>query len=252
MTERIVWITGASSGIGEATALELAKRGYKVAVSARSEDKLKSLAENKNIYAFPLDVTDPDKVYGVIKAIEISLGPIDIAVLNAGTYLPDSAQDFTSERFKKQYEVNVFGVANCIEPLLKRFYERDKGHIAITASVAGYRGLPSSLGYGSSKAALINLAEALAIECADTDIKIQVCCPGFVKTPLTEKNDFPMPMLMEVKEAAKKYADGLESDQFEINFPVLFSLILKTIGLLPNRAYISILNKAKKKRDKSN
>ena len=208
---KLAWITGASSGIGEATARRLAAQGWIVAVSARSEDKLQELAKNfapvdggGSLHAYPVDVTDPEAVRNIVEKIEAELGVIDLALLNAGTYLRDRAENFKAETFRKTYEVNVFGVANALECILPKMIARKGGQIAVVSSVAGYRGLPYSLAYGSSKAALINMCEALAAECKAHKVKVQVVCPGFVKTPLTDKNDFPMPMLMDVDDAAEK------------------------------------------------
>jgi len=249
-SKKIAWVTGASSGIGEATVKRLTQEGWHVAVTARSEDKLKKLSEiSKFISVFPGDVTDAGHMAAIADQIEETLGPIDLALLNAGTYTPDTLDNFSADNFKKLYEVNVFGTVNCLEPVLNKFKARGKGHVAVVASVAGYRGLPSSLAYGSSKAALINLCEALAAESTGSGIKIQVICPGFVKTPLTDKNEFPMPMLMPVDEAADKLVQGLNSNQFEITFPWLFAFLTKFFGLLPNRAYIWAIGKVKKKRD---
>ena len=241
---KLVWITGASTGIGAETALQMARSGYRVAITARSEDKLEALSQKaKNIYVYPGDVTDEKAMSRIVEEIEENQGEIDIALLNAGTYFPDTGETFTAKNFKRTFDINVNGIANCLEPLLKRFKERKGGHIAIVASVAGYRGLPRSISYGPTKAALINMAEALYVESKPFNIKIQVVNPGFVKTPLTDQNDFDMPMIMQVEDAAKELVKGLESNQFEITFPWAFALMLKTVGLLPNKAYLWVVSK---------
>lgn len=246
---KIVWVTGASTGIGRAAALRLAQDGWMVAASARSVDRLAELVAEGGglIKAYPGDVTDESAMKSVVNAIENDLGPIDMALLNAGNYFPDTYETFTASNFKKQYDVNVFGVMHCVEPLLEKFRARGRGHIAIVASVAGYRGLPNSLSYGSSKAALINFTEALAAECSGTGIKIQVVNPGFIKTPLTDKNDFYMPMLMDVDDAAKALVQGLYSNAFEITFPWVFAMLTRVFGMLPNRLYIRAIAMAKKR-----
>lgn len=248
MKQKIIWITGASSGIGAETALQMAKSGWRVAATARSLDKLEALAEQAASYdgaiiPYAGDVTDLKAMSAIADAIEVEQGIIDIALLNAGTYFPDTDESFTADSFKKTFDVNVNGMANCVEPLLKKFRVRRAGHIAIVASVAGYRGLPRSLSYGATKAALINFAEALYIESKDAGIKVQVINPGFVKTPLTDTNDFEMPMLMPVEDAAKALIKGIHSNKFEITFPWQFALILKTIGLLPNKLYLNLIGK---------
>lgn len=245
---RLVWITGASTGIGAETALQMARKGWRVAISARSVDKLEALAKETQslkgeIHAYPGDVTDEAAMATIVENIENAHGTIDLALLNAGTYFPDTGEDFTAANFKKTFDINVNGIAHCLEPLLKRFRQRRAGHIAIVASVAGYRGLPKSLSYGPTKAALINLSEALYVECKPFGIKVQVVNPGFVKTPLTDENDFEMPMLMPVEDAATALIKGLESNRFEITFPWLFALIAKAMGLLPDKAYLWLVSK---------
>lgn len=252
--QKIAWITGASSGLGAATALRLVKEGWVIAATARSADKIEVLIHHVEIFGgggrivnYPGDVTDAGQMQEIVARIEAELGPIDLALLNAGTYLPDTVETFAAAHLQTQYETNVIGTAHCLEPVLKLFWARNKGHIAIVSSVAGYRGLPRSLSYGSSKAALINLAEALAIELRGSKIKVQVVCPGFIKTPLTDKNDFYMPMLMDVDKAAEELVRGLNGGFFEISFPWIFSLLTKLVDLLPDRLYIWTIGKIKEK-----
>ncbi|MCM2343687.1 MAG: SDR family NAD(P)-dependent oxidoreductase [Alphaproteobacteria bacterium] len=252
--QKIAWITGASSGLGAATALRLVKEGWVIAATARSADKIEVLIHHVEIFGgggrivnYPGDVTDAGQMQEIVARIEAELGPIDLALLNAGTYLPDTVETFAAAHLQTQYETNVIGTAHCLEPVLKLFRARNKGHIAIVSSVAGYRGLPRSLSYGSSKAALINLAEALAIELRGSKIKVQVVCPGFIKTPLTDKNDFYMPMLMDVDKAAEELVRGLNGGFFEISFPWIFSLLTKLVDLLPDRLYIWTIGKIKEK-----
>lgn len=252
--QKIAWITGASSGLGAATALRLIKEGWVVAATARSADKIEVLIHHVAIFggggkivSYPGDVTDARQVGDIVARIESELGPIDLALLNAGVYLPDTTETFSATRLREQYETNVIGTANCLEPVLALFRERNKGHIAIVASVAGYRGLPRSLSYGSSKAALINLAEALAIELRATKVKVQVINPGFIKTPMTDRNDFYMPMLMDVDKAAEELVRGLNGGFFEISFPWIFATLTKLVGLLPDRLYIWAIGRIKEK-----
>lgn len=253
MSKKVAWITGGSSGIGAATAQKLAKQGWTVAITGTTKGKLDIVCDKdpQFIKGYACDVTKPKKVAEIIDQIEHDLGPIDMAILNAGTYDGENVDEFTAARFKKHFDVNVLGVGNCLEPLLTKFLNRRYGHIAITSSVAGYRGLPRSLSYSATKAALINLAESLAIELYKSNIKVQVICPGFVKTPLTDQNDFEMPMLMEVDDAAEKLVEGLKSYRFEINFPWTFALMLKTLKLLPAKLYFMLAYKIKEKRMKA-
>ena len=246
--DRVVWITGASSGIGRALALNLAKRGDTVAVSARSEQALQGLANEASdlrgsIHPYTLDITNAENCARTVEQISGKFGKIALAILNAGTHHPVEAEDFAAGDLARLIGINLLGTGNCLDPLLKRMIEARAGHIAIVASVAGYRGLPTSIYYGASKAAQINLAEALKFDLDRFGIKLQLINPGFVKTPLTDKNEFPMPFLMEVDEAAERMANGLESNAFEISFPRRFTYLLKLFRLLPYRLYFPIVSR---------
>jgi NADP-dependent 3-hydroxy acid dehydrogenase YdfG len=242
-SRKIAWVTGASSGIGEATAIELAQNGWLVFITARREDVLKTISErHENLIPMAGDITDLARMKLIVETIESKFGVINLAILNAGTYIADPIENFSAKNFKAQIDLNLTGTANCIEAIIPKFITRRSGHLAIVASVAGYRGLPKSLSYGPSKAALINMAEALAIEGKRHNIKIQLINPGFIKTPLTAKNDFPMPFLMDANDAAKVLVRELSSSRFEITFPKVFSYLLKFIGLLPSRLYIALLS----------
>ncbi len=231
-------MTGASYGIGRALAAHMAKEGWQVAASARSRADLDDFAlESKGwtgtVHAFPCDITDPDNVAEIVSGIEATLGSIELAVLNAGTHQAMRAKDFSAYAFRTLTNINLMGTVNCIEQLLPGMYARQAGQIAVVASVAGYRGLPTSAAYGMTKAGLINMTEALKPELDLANIQIQLICPGFVRTPLTDKNEFEMPFLMEPEDAAKAFYKGLMSRRFEIVFPWQMGLIFKFIGLLP-------------------
>lgn len=246
---KTAWITGASSGIGRALALALARRGVAVAASARSREGLESLATEAangaaRILPTPLDVTDRAAVKAAAEAaIRVFRGPPDLAVLNAGTFEPMSAGDFDAARFRKQVEINLMGTVHMLEALLPAYLAARRGHIAIVSSVAGYRGLPTSTAYGATKAALIHLAEALKYDCDRAGVKLQLVNPGFVKTPLSDKNKFKMPFLMPVDRAVERMIAGLTSDRFEITFPRRFTWQLKLLRSLPYRFYFAILRR---------
>ncbi len=247
----VVWITGASQGLGRALALELASRGNTVIASARSDDELQKLEgeagqHGGTIKGYPLDITDEDAVKTVVDRIENEVGEIEIAVLNAGTHQPADPKEFSAAGMTKLFSLNVLGTAKCIEAILPKFIERNRGRLAIVASVAGYCGLPTAAYYGASKAALINLAETLRLDLAKTDIIVQCVNPGFVKTPLTDKNEFDMPFLMEAVDAAKRFADGLESDRFEVAFPRPFIFIMKILRALPYRVFFTLVGRKTK------
>ena len=245
------WITGASSGIGAQLSIDLAKQGHKVFASARSEEglnKTKALAgsHQDNIDIFPLDVSSYEQTLIVYKAIIDKYEHIDCAILNAGIYLPMDLENFQASIVKKTLDVNVLGIANCVEAISGDMIKRQAGHIAIVSSVAGYGGLPSSSAYGASKAGLINFAESLRFDAQRNGMKLQVICPGFVKTPATDKNDFPMPFLVPIEKASERIQKGLNSNKFEISFPTRFSLILKFLNMLPYSFYFKLVGKTTK------
>lgn len=238
---RVAWVTGAGKGIGRALVIRLANDGWTVAASARTAADLQVLArEIPSVHPFPLDVTDAPATDHTIAEIEHRLGPIALAVLNAGTYVPTGVSPFRAESFRVQLDVNVMGTVNGLASLVPRLIARRSGRIAVMASVAGYRGLPAAAAYGATKAALINICEALKIELEPHGVAVQVICPGFVKTPLTAKNRFPMPSLISAEEAADHIVRGLASNRFEIAFPPLFAAVMKILRILPDRLFFVV------------
>lgn len=243
---KIVWITGAGKGIGRALALKMAREGWTVAASARTEADLRSLvleSEDYRIHAFPLDITDAAANQQVLNDIEHKLGAIDLAVLNAGTHSPMTAKTFDVGIVRNLVETNLMGTVNGLGVLIPEFRRRGRGHIAVVSSVAGYRGLPTSAAYGATKAALINMCEALKPELEQENVTLTVINPGFVETPLTSKNDFPMPFLVTSEEAAEAMYNGLINEQFEIAFPWKFAVIMKCLRLLPNRLFFFLTSR---------
>ncbi len=232
-----VWITGASSGLGAALARRVARAGAPLAISARRREPLERLAAEAEgaaaIHPLPLDVQDAEAVRAGVALIERDLGPIGQAVLNAGTHRPVDARALKAEDFRKLVEVNLMGTVNCLAAVLPAMIARGRGRVAIVASVAGYRGLPSAAAYGMTKAGLINMAEALRVELAPAGVVVQVVNPGFVRTPLTDRNAFPMPFLMEPEDAAEAFYRGLQTDRFEIAFPRRFVYLMKLLRCLP-------------------
>lgn len=229
----VVWITGASSGLGAALARRMARAGGSIALSARSGARLKEMAREAGLAAFPLDIRDAEATREAVSRIETTLGPIRQAVLNAGTHQPVDPRRLNPEDFRKLVEVNLMGTVNCLAAVLPGMIARRRGRIAIVASVAGYRGLPTAAAYGMTKAGLINMAETLRIELEPAGIVVQIVNPGFVRTPLTARNPFPMPFLMEPEDAAEAFFRGLQSDRFEIAFPRRMVWIMKLLRCLP-------------------
>ncbi|MGI9463044.1 MAG: SDR family NAD(P)-dependent oxidoreductase [Aestuariivirgaceae bacterium] len=237
-----IWITGASSGIGQELATDLAKQGSTVSASARSQDKLEELARsNANVSPHAVDVADPAAVALAYARLEDQNGPVDLAILNAGVWAPSESGALEMEEFGRSMSINYLGVTNALVPLLGSMRARGRGHIVIVASVAGYRGLPKGAYYGPTKAALINLCESLYPDLRRAGIKLQVVNPGFVRTPMTDVNRFPMPFLMETDDAVRALIAGLDSNRFEIAFPWQLVWSLKLARILPYAAFFSFV-----------
>jgi NAD(P)-dependent dehydrogenase (short-subunit alcohol dehydrogenase family) len=242
--QKKIWITGASSGIGKALAEKFAKENWKVAISARRENLLNDIAQTDNISSFPLDVTDDSKVKEVFSKILQEFNSLDLCVFCSGAYNPKLEQEINKEQIRKIMEVNFFGVLNCIKSVEEYFKNKKDGHISVVSSVAAYRGLPNSSGYGPSKAALTNLTESLYFDFKKYNVRISLISPGFIKTPLTDKNEFPMPFIRSPKFAAVKMYNGLvKSGAFEINFPKELTTILKLLRIMPYRVYLFLVDK---------
>ncbi|MGQ0671725.1 MAG: SDR family NAD(P)-dependent oxidoreductase [Hyphomicrobium sp.] len=231
---RTAWIAGASTGIGRELAIALAKRGVKVAVSARSTDTLDELAaSNSGIFAFPVDVTDRAGIAATVAAIKDKLGAIDLAILNAGIWQPMGTRPFDAGKNATSMSVNYQGVCNALEAIMPDMISAKSGRIGLVSSVAGYRGLPKAAAYAPSKAAVISLAEVLAPELARSGVVLSVINPGFVETPMTAVNDFPMPFIIKADDAAERILKGLATGRFEIAFPWQLVWLLKTFRVLP-------------------
>jgi short-subunit dehydrogenase len=233
-----IWVTGASTGIGAATARELARRGHTLFLTARSGDKLAALPGK----ALAGDVTDREAMHRIAAGI----APVDVVLLGAGTYVPVDPREFDADVFREHLEVNVMGTVNCIEAVLPGMLERRHGRIAIVASVTGFAALPRAAAYGATKAFLISMCDSLRADLAGTGVEVTAVNPGFVRTPLTAQNEFRMPFLIEPEEAARTIADGLERGRPEISFPLPMALTMKTLGALPgavSRRYAARLSK---------
>jgi NAD(P)-dependent dehydrogenase (short-subunit alcohol dehydrogenase family) len=240
-----VWITGASSGIGKALAIKFANEGWQVAASARRENLLKDLNnKNPNIHPFPLDVKNENVTKNTFKNIIEKFKTIDISVFCTGMHDPDAEKKLSSEKIREIMETNFFGSLNCIMAVNNYFRERKDGHISIVSSVAGYRGLPAASGYCASKSALTSLAESLYFDFKRHNVRVSLVSPGFIKTPMTDKNKFPMPLIKSPEFAAEKMFIGLtKKNVFEIHFPIAFTMIMKLLKIMPNWLYFFLVKK---------
>jgi short-subunit dehydrogenase len=252
MTEKkIIWITGASSGIGKALAIKFAEKGWIVAASARRENLLEDLNKfNPNIYSFPLDVTEIENCKLIANKIIEEFGGIDICVFGTGMHDPKSEKRFNLNKIREIMEVNYFGTMNSINSIYEYFSEKKNGQISIISSVAGYRGLPAAGAYCASKAALTSYAESLNFDMKMKNVRVSLISPGFIKTPMTDQNDFPMPMIKSPEFAANEIFKGLtEKKSFEIHFPKAFTYFLKFLQILPSSIYFKLVSKGMKKID---
>ena len=235
-----MWITGASTGIGAEIAKQLADSGVKVAASARH---MAAATPHPNITPFAVDVTDAQALRDCVIQIEQQLGPIDLAIFGAGAYEAFTPETLDVEKFARINTVNYLGATNALCAVLPKFMTRKAGHLAFIASVAGYQGLPKAAYYGPTKAALINLAESLWMDLRGTGIAVSVINPGFVDTPMTKGNEFPMPFLMQSARAAELSIAGLKAKRFEIAYPARFVFILKLLQWLPTVTKLRLINR---------
>ena len=243
-TGRTAWLVGASTGIGRALASALHARGARVVVSARKADALNAfVAEHPGALALPMDVANLSGVKAATQKI-LATGGLDCMVYCAGHYREMTATTFDLPDMLRHCQINYEGALHVLDAVLPHFLARSKsnsagnfnGHISLISSVAGYRGLPKSLAYGPTKAALINLSETLYLDLHDRGIGVSLINPGFVDTPLTEQNKFTMPALISTKEAALEILQGWKKGEFEIHFPKRFTYVMKLLQLLPYRA----------------
>jgi len=242
---KTIWLVGASEGIGRALALELANKGFGLILSARNKDRLEELKAEigKSAIAIPLDVRDSASVKSAWTEIEAKKKNINTIIYCAGYYKPMSALDFDLLEAEKMIDINLTGALRILDHIIPHFISKNQGHIVLIGSIAGYRGLPNAMGYGPSKAGLIHLAENLECDLSKHGIKIQVINPGFVKTRLTDLNDFSMPSIISAEQAAIQIVGKMQSNKFESRFPFLFAGFLKILSKLPYFLYFKIVRK---------
>ncbi len=252
MTKRCI-ITGASSGIGEALSRELASRGWDLALLARRGDMLQKLAsELPRAVAIECDVRDADAVKAAVKKGEEALGgPFDLAIANAGIGIPTFAFEFNLADAEQMVRVNILGMLYLFDAVVPSMIERNAGRFAGVASLAGHRGLPSSSVYSATKAAMQSFLEASRIELKQFGVGVTIINPGFVATPMTEKNK-KMPFLWQTPRAARYIADRLELGRDVIEFPLPMSLLTRGFRFMPRALFDRItVVYAKRKIDRS-
>ena len=238
------FITGASSGIGAALAGQLTAAGHQVSAVARRQQRLAALSKQLDeFHGYTADVGDAANLGAAIDKAKAKSGAIDVAILNAGIYQPQDGTKIDSQIYANHMTINYLGVVNALAGLVPDMVRDGKGHIAIVSSVAGWRGLPKAAAYGPTKAALISLAESLYFDLVPHGIKIQVICPGFVDSEATAVNDFEMPDLISAESAAKAIIDGMQGNNFSINFPKSFTRKMRLLRLLPDRLFFHLVGK---------
>lgn len=239
-----VWLVGASTGIGRALAELLHRLGAQVIVSARQRAALEAFVhQHPGSLALPLDVTDAAAVRAATEAA-LAGGPLDLVCYCAGYYQPMRATALDLPELLRHHEVNTVGALYLLDAVLPGLLARGRGHLSLVSSVAGYRGLPQSLAYGPTKAALINLAETLYLDLQPQGLGVSVINPGFVETPLTANNTFHMPALISPAQAAQAIVQGWSRGEFEIHFPKRFTRVLRLLRLLPYRLYFAAVRRA--------
>lgn len=241
----VVWLVGASTGIGRATAELLHQRGAVVVVSARSGATIQAFAhQHAGSLALPLDATDRAAMRAAADEVVQRFGRLDMAVYCAGHYNAMRATAFDLDDAIRHQQVNYVGALHLLDAVLPHLLRQKAGHLSLVASVAGYRGLPNSLAYGPTKAALINLAQTLYFDLQPQGVGVSVVNPGFVETPLTSQNRFTMPALISPAQAAAEIVRGWEAGRFEIHFPKRFTLWLKALSHVGDTLYFKAIRRA--------
>lgn len=243
MIQKRAWITGASSGIGKAVAIEMIRRGYSVIISGRNQSALNAIAAETGAEIIAFDVTERADNLAAAKKIQEKFGAVDIVFLNAGNCEYVDVNNFDSALFERVIKTNYLSMVYGVEAALPLLRAAKHPHLIGMSSSVAYLGLPRSEAYGASKAAIRNFLQCLRIDLAKENIPVSIVLPGFVKTPLTDKNDFPMPGRISAEIAARKIVDGIEKEKIEILVPALFSWALKLVSYLPSRFCNYLVNK---------
>lgn len=235
------WLVGASEGLGRELAMQLSKRGVEVILSARNAERLADLAADLpgKSHIVPVDISDK----GSVRAAALAAGDIDGVVFLAGVYWPQAAQNWDADQVEAMCDINFTGAARVIGAVIGPMVARDRGHIAITGSLSGFRGLPGAIGYAASKAGVMALAESMQCDLRNTGVQVQILNPGFIKTRLTAKNDFAMPFIMEPEAAAREMVDFMTTEGFKKSFPRVFSWLFRGSQFFPDWLYYRVFGR---------
>lgn len=234
LSGKTYWLVGASEGLGRALAHQLARVGARLILSARNAGRLDDLAaELGGSRVLALDVTDPVSVAQAVAAV----GAFDGLIYSVGLYEPMASGDWDPAAAEAMVDANFIGAMRLLGRVVPAMIGRDAGHVVLIGSIAGYRGLPGAIGYGASKAALMHLAENLHADTQGTGVVVQLANPGFIRTRLTDKNDFAMPAIMSAEDAAARVLRLMQSDRFSADFPHPFAWLFSLGRLLPTALF---------------
>ena len=241
-TNKVVLLTGASSGIGKELSLQLAQKGARLGLLARRQDVLDSLVEQVEkqqgkAMALPVDVRDAAAVRAAADRIRLELGPIDVMIANAGIGTAKHATQVKPEQVAEVININLIGAANSVAAVLPEMQTRDSGHLVAISSLSAYRGVPKSAAYCASKAGLSSFFECVRIDLRNTRIKVTIIHPGFIRTPLTAGREAKMPFLMEVDEASRKIIGAIEQGKKSYAFPWQLASLVRAGMIMPNFMY---------------
>ncbi|MEO1307776.1 MAG: SDR family NAD(P)-dependent oxidoreductase [Pseudomonadota bacterium] len=242
MSGKRYWLVGSSEGLGRALAEQMSREGIELILSARNPETLATLADSLpgRTTAVPCDVAD----MGSVTSAASAAGDIDGVVVLAGVYWPMSAVDWEPEQAVQMADINFTGTVRVLGSVVPGMVARGAGHVVITGSLSGFRGLPGAIGYGASKAGVMSLAESMVADLRGTGVDVQLVNPGFVKTRLTDQNDFKMPFIMEPDAAAREMLDHMRTDGFKKSFPGMFSMLFRGAQFLPDWLYYRMFSKA--------
>jgi len=247
------WLVGASEGLGLALAQVMARAGADLVLSARSADRLAAAVATlaRPARGIVCDVADVASVTAAAAEVEAEIGPLDGVVFLAGVYTPMAAQDWDADAVVAMCDVNFTGAARVLGAVVPGMVARGAGHVVITGSLSGFRGLPGAIGYAASKAGVMALAESMYCDLRGSGVRVQLANPGFIRTRLTDKNDFAMPMLMEPEQAAAAMFALMQTQAFKANFPRSFSWLFRGANFLPDWAYYRTLGASRARKNPS-